>query len=82
MNQINFFLSQLDRKINSLRSNGFKEYLNTWERYTVNGDENLNHLVFTCTEGYYSGWVADIYYNKSDGRCWLEYSLQTATSNS
>lgn len=73
---LNFNIINLNLKIRNLESNGFREYLNTWENETVHGQENLNHIIMTCTKGYYSGWVADIYYNESDKRCFIEYSNQ------
>lgn len=72
----NFKLSELNSKIKNLTSNGFEQYFNTWEKETVNGDLNMNHVIFTATKGYYDGVVCDIYYNEEDGRCWLEYSNQ------
>lgn len=76
MEKIKFNLSELNTKINNLLNNGFKEYLNTWEKVTVNDDFNMNHVILTCTKGYYDGMVVDIYYNEKDKRCWLEYSGQ------
>lgn len=71
-----FKISDLNSKIRNLESNGFEEYLNTWEQFTVNDDTNLNHVILTCTKGEWDGVVVDIYYNEDDGRCWLEYSSQ------
>lgn len=71
-----FKLSELNSKISNLQSNGFEEYLNTWEKETVNGDVDMNHVILTSTKGYYNGMVVDIYYNEQTGRCWLEYSGQ------
>jgi len=74
--KVNFSITELNTKINNLLSNGFKEYLNTWEKWTVNDDKDMNHVIFTCIKGKFSGVVADIYYNETDGRCWIEYSKQ------
>jgi len=74
--KVNFSITELNTKINNLLSNGFKEYLNTWEKWTVNDDKDMNHVIFTCIKGKFSGAVADIYYNETDGRCWIEYSKQ------
>jgi len=71
-----FKLTELNSKIRNLESNGFEEYLNTWEKKTVNGDEDMNHIILTATKGYYNGMVVDIYYNETTKRCWLEYSGQ------
>jgi hypothetical protein len=70
------YIKDVNKAIKNLLSNGFEEYLNTWEKETVDGDLNLNHVVFTCTKGYYSGQVADIYYNENDGRKWIQFSKQ------
>jgi len=72
----NFKLVELNSKIRSLESNGFEEYLNTWEKETVYGDLDMNHVILTATKGYYDGVVCDIYFNERTGRCWLEYSGQ------
>lgn len=71
-----FKLSELNGKIRSLESNGFEEYLNTWEKETVNGDLDMNHIILTATKGYYDGMVVDIYYNEQTKYCFLEYSGQ------
>ena len=71
-----FELAELNNKIRSLESNGFEEYLNTWEKETANGDLDMNHVILTATKGYYNGMVCDIYYNEQTKRCWLEYSGQ------
>ena len=55
---------------------GFREYLNTWEKETAYGDFNMNHVILTATKGYYDGMVCDIYFDEKTGRCWLEYSGQ------
>lgn len=72
----NFKLSEINSKIRNLESNGFEEYLNTWEKETVNGDLDMNHVILTCAKGHYDGMVVDIYYNEQNKRCWLEYSGQ------
>lgn len=72
----NFNIISLNLKIHNLESNGFKQYLNTWEKETIHGYENMNHIIMTCTKGHYSGWVADIYYNENTKRCFIEYSNQ------
>ena len=72
----NFKLAEINSKIRNLESNGFEEYLNTWEKETVNGDEDMNHVILTATKGHYDGMVVDIYYNEQTKRCWLEYSGQ------
>lgn len=74
--KVHFPLSQLNSKISNLHSNGFEDYLNTWEKFTVHDEQNLNHIILTCKKGDYSGAVADIYYNEQDKRCWIEYSNQ------
>jgi uncharacterized protein YrrD len=71
-----FKLAELNSKIRNLESNGFEEYLNTWEKETVNGDLDMNHVILTATKGYYDGMVCDIYFNEKAGLCWLEYSGQ------
>lgn len=71
-----FKLSELNSKIRNLQSNGFEEYLNTWEKETVNGDLDMNHVILTATKGDYDGVVCDIYYNEKTGVCYLEYSGQ------
>lgn len=77
----NFKISELNSKIRNLESNGFKEYLNTWEKITVYGDEDMNHIIMTCTKGRYDGLVVDIYYNENTKVCWLEYSGQCANAD-
>ena len=72
----NFDITELNSKIRNLESNGFKQYLNTWEKETVNGDLDMDHIILTCTKGHYDGLVVDIYFNEKDKRCWLEYSGQ------
>ena len=74
--KLSFNLSELNSKIHSLESEGFEEYLNTWEKETVYGDLDMNHIILTATKGYYDGIVCDIYFNENTGRCWLEYSGQ------
>lgn len=71
-----FKLEELNTKINNLLSNGFEQYLDTWEKVTVHGDLNMYHEIYTATKGDYDGVVVDIYYNEDDKRCWLEYSGQ------
>jgi len=71
-----FSLSEIDRKIRNIKSNGFEEYLNTWEKETANGDLDMNHVILTATKGFYDGLVVDIYYNEQTKICWLEYSGQ------
>ena len=71
-----FKLVELNSKIRSLESKGFEEYLYTWEKETVNGDFDMNHIIFTAIKGNYDGMVCDIYFNEKDSRCWLEYSGQ------
>lgn len=78
----NFKLSELNSKIRNLENNGFKEYMNTWERETVYGDFNMNHVILTCNKGHYDGSVVDIYFSEKTGRCWLEYSNQFKPSQS
>lgn len=74
--KIYFNIKELNSKIKNLLSNGFEEYLNTWEKTTVCGNINMNHIIFTCTKGNYSGSVCDIYYNEKTNICWIEYSRQ------
>lgn len=74
--RFNFKLEELNSKIINLENNGFKEYLNTWEKETVDGYENMNHVILTCTKGHYNGMVVDIYFNEQTNQCWLEYSGQ------
>lgn len=74
--KLNFKLSEINSKIRNLESNGFEEYLNTWEKETANGDLDMNHVILTATKGHYDGMVVDIYYNEQTKRCWLEYSGQ------
>ena len=71
-----FKLALLNTKIRNLVSNGYQEYLNTWEPITVHGDTDMNHIIMTCTKGHYNGSVCDIYYNERTGQAWLEYSGQ------
>lgn len=73
MSRINFKISELNRKIKNLESNGFTEYLNTWEKVTVDGELNMNHVIFIATKGDYKGCVCDIYYNEKTKVSWLEY---------
>jgi hypothetical protein len=72
----NFKIAELNSKIRNLESNGFEEYLNTWEKETVNGDLDMNHVILTATKWHYDGMVVDIYFNEQTKRCWLEYSGQ------
>jgi len=72
----NFKITELNSKIRNLESNGFEEYLNTWEKETVYGDLDMNHVILTATKGHYDGMVVDIYFNEQTKRCWLEYSGQ------
>lgn len=74
--KVSFKLSELNSKIRNLESNGFEEYLNTWEKETVNGDLDMNHIILTAIKGHYDGMVCDIYFNENTGRCLLEYSAQ------
>lgn len=76
-----FKLAELNSKIRSLESKGFEEYLNTWEKETVNGDLDMNHIILTATKGDFSGMVCDIYFDEKTGRCWLEYSGQLKDTN-
>jgi len=75
-----FNIINLNLKISNLESNGFEEYLNTWEKETASGDFDLNHVIMTCKKGHYDGVVADIYFNEKDKRCWIEYSNQHITA--
>ena len=59
-----FKLSELNSKIRILESNGFEESLNTWEKETVNGDLDMNHVILTATKGHYEGMVCDIYFSE------------------
>jgi hypothetical protein len=68
-------ISNLNSTISNLLSNGFEEYLNVFEPFTVDGDINMQHIIMCCTKGFYSGWVVDIYHNKK-GLGWLIYSKQ------
>lgn len=63
--RIYFKPSEINGKCRNLESNGFKEYLNVFEKYTVFGDKNLNHIIYTNTKAgsFYEGVVCDIYYN-------------------
>ena len=72
----NFKIEELNSKIRNLESNGFKEYLYTWEKETVNGDEDMDHVILIAMKGHYDGMVVDIYFNEQTKRCWLEYSGQ------
>lgn len=74
--KINFPIKDLKGKESNLISNGFELYLNTWEKHTVHGDTDLNHLIYVCKKGEWDNTVVDIYYNENDKRCWLEYSKQ------
>ena len=76
-----FKLAELNSKIRSLESNGFEEYLNTWEKETVNGDLDMNHIILTATKGHYDGMVCDIYYSEKTKYCYLEYSGQRKTTD-
>lgn len=76
-----FNISELNLKIHNLESNGFEQYLNTWEKQTVHGYDDMNHVIMTCTKGHYDGLVVDIYYNEKTNRCWLEYSGQTKNAS-
>ena len=71
-----FKLEELNSKIRILESNGFEQYLNTWEKETVYGDLDMDHVTLLATKGQYDGMVCDIYFSEKTGRCWLEYSAQ------
>lgn len=75
-NRYYFGIDEVNQKISNLESNGFQEYLNTWEKETVDGDFDMNHVIMTCTKGDYNGWVADIYFNEQTKQCWMQYSNQ------
>jgi hypothetical protein len=64
--QINFPKSEFNLKCNNLLSNGFEEYLITYE-------DGITHSIFTNTiEGHiYNRWIVDIWDNGK-----IEYSKQ------
>lgn len=77
--KIHFNITDLDLKINNCLSNGFEEYLHTWEKWTAFDEQDMNHIILTCTKGYYDGWVCDIYFNEVKKTAWLTYSNNNLT---
>jgi len=74
--KININIENLNSTINNLISNGFEEYLNTWEKWTAYDEKDMNHIIMNCTKGEYDGWVCDIYFNEKNKSAWLTYSKQ------
>lgn len=61
-------VNSVSQNIANLLSSGFEEYLSTFEKFTADGDANMNHVILTCTKPGHknNGKVVDVYYNNSE----------------